>query len=83
MVAVAPDDPSANVVYSKVVRGVPSDDLFSVTNTGIVNVVGNLDREIENTYDVQIQVRNLDRIQQFSSKHIEVYCSTSMIIALL
>jgi hypothetical protein len=57
VVAVAADDPSANIVYSKVMRGVPSDSLFSVTSTGVVNVVGNLDRETASTYDVQIEVR--------------------------
>lgn len=57
VVAVAADASSANIVYSQVMRGVPSDGVFSVTPTGGVNVVGNLDREAESTYDVQIQVR--------------------------
>ena len=56
MVAVVADDPMANVVYTQVMRGVPSDSLFSVSETGVVNVIGVLDRETENTYDVQIQV---------------------------
>ena len=57
MVAVAADDASANIVYSKVNRGVPSDAIFDVANVGVVNVVGNLDRESASSYDVQIQVR--------------------------
>ncbi len=55
MVAVA--DADANIVYSQVMRGVPSDSLFTVTPTGVVNVVGNIDREAERTYDVQIEVQ--------------------------
>lgn len=57
VVAVAADDPNANIIYSQVMRGVPSDGFFTVTPAGVVNVVGNLDRETEGTYDVQIQVR--------------------------
>lgn len=59
VVAVAANDPSANIVYSKVMRGVPNDGFFSVTDAGVVNVLGNIDREAETTYDVQIQVRTL------------------------
>lgn len=55
MVAVA-DDPTANIVYSQVMRSVPSDRLFRVSAAGVVDVIGNLDREAESTYDVQIQV---------------------------
>jgi hypothetical protein len=55
VVAVSDDDPDANIVYSKVSRGVDNDALFTVTSAGVVNVVGNLDRETANTYDVQIQ----------------------------
>lgn len=60
MVAVAANDPSANIVYSKVMRGVPSDGFFSVTDDGVVNVIGNIDREAESTDDVQIQVRTYE-----------------------
>ncbi len=51
-----PDDSDATVVYSQVMRGVPSDALFAVTSAGVVNVVGNVDREAEGTYDIQIEV---------------------------
>ena len=56
VVAVVADDPSANIVYSQVMRNVPSDSLFSVSSTGVVNVVGILDREAASTYDIQISV---------------------------
>ena len=59
MVAASDSDPDATIVYSKVSRGVDSDALFTVTSAGVVNVVGNLDREAASTYDVQIQVRML------------------------
>ena len=55
MVAVS-GDPDANIVYSQVMRGVPNDALFSVTSAGVVNVVGNIDREQQRTYDLQIEV---------------------------
>lgn len=55
VVAVAADS-DARIVYSQVMRGVPSDALFSVSNTGVVNVIGNIDREAEPTYDLQIEV---------------------------
>ena len=55
MVAVS-GDPNDNIVYSQVMRGVPSDAVFTVTSAGVVNVVGNIDREAQRTYDVQIEV---------------------------
>lgn len=69
VVAVADGNPTANVVYSQVMRGVPSDNVFTVTATGVVNVVGVIDRESERTYDVQIQVRELHHIKYLSSRH--------------
>lgn len=59
VVAVSSDS-DARIVYSQVMRGVPSDSLFSVSNTGVVNVIGNIDREAEPTYDVQIEVASLN-----------------------
>lgn len=57
VVAVATSVPtSATVVYSKVMRGVNSDNLFTVSSSGAINVVGVLDREAESTYDIQVQV---------------------------
>lgn len=56
MVAVSSTDPTAVIVYAQVMRNVPSDSFFSVTNAGVVNVVGNIDREDEATYDVLIEV---------------------------
>lgn len=54
--AVVANDPAANIIYSQVMRNIPSDSLFSVTEEGVVNVIGVIDRETDNTYDIQIQV---------------------------
>ena len=59
MTAVVANDPAANIIYSQVMRNIPSDSLFSVTEEGVVNVIGLIDRETDNTYDVQIQVWSL------------------------
>ena len=56
VLAVPSDDSLAgNIVYSQVMRGVPSDSLFNVTRLGVVNAIGNLDREVKRTYDLQIE----------------------------
>lgn len=62
VLAVAMGNPTANIVYSQVMReGVSSDRLFNVTSMGVVNVIGNLDREAASSYDVQIEASATDK----------------------